>query len=69
MMLGPMRLWRLLVRQWQSRPGRALATVGSVAVAVGAVVATWVSADASRAGYRRLTEAVDGVPAIDVRTS
>jgi putative ABC transport system permease protein len=61
-----MRLWRLLVRQWRSRPGRALATIASVAVAVGAVVATWVSADASRAGYRRLTEAVDGVPAIDV---
>ena len=61
-----MRLWRLLVRQWRLRPGRALATVGSVAVAVGAVVATWVSADASRAGYRKLTETVEGVPSIDV---
>ncbi len=61
-----MRLWRLLLRQWRLRPGRALATVGSVAVAVGAVVATWVSADASRAGYRRLTETVEGVPSIDV---
>jgi putative ABC transport system permease protein len=57
---------RLLLRQWRNRPGRALATAASVAVAVGAVVATWVSADASRAGYRRLTEAVDGVPSIDV---
>jgi len=61
-----MRLWNLLLRQWRSRPGRALATAASVAVAVGAVVATWVSADASRAGYRRLTEAVEGVPSIDV---
>jgi putative ABC transport system permease protein len=61
-----MRLWRLLVRQWRSRPGRALATVASVAVAVGAVVATWVSADASRAGYTRITEAVEGLPTIDV---
>jgi putative ABC transport system permease protein len=61
-----MSLWRLLLRQWGNRPGRALATIASVAVAVGAVVATWVSADASRAGYRRLTDAVDGVPAIDV---
>jgi len=61
-----MRLRGLLQRQWRSRPGRALATVGSVAVAVGAVVATWVSADASRAGYRRLTETVEGVPSIDV---
>ena len=61
-----MRLGPLLLRQWRNRPGRALATAASVAVAVGAVVATWVSADASRAGYRRLTEAVEGVPAIDV---
>jgi putative ABC transport system permease protein len=61
-----MRLWRLLLRQWLTRPGRALATAASVAVAVGAVVATWVSADASRAGYRRLTAAVEGVPSIDV---
>jgi len=61
-----MRLERLLVRQWWNRPGRALATVASVAVAVGAVVATWVSADASRTGYRRLTEAIDGVPVVDV---
>jgi putative ABC transport system permease protein len=61
-----MRLWRLLLRQWLARPGRALATAASVAVAVGAVVATWVSADASRAGYRRLTAAVEGVPSIDV---
>lgn len=61
-----MRLERLLVRQWWNRPGRALATVVSVAVAVGAVVATWVSADASRTGYRRLTEAIDGVPVVDV---
>jgi putative ABC transport system permease protein len=61
-----MRLWRLLLRQWLTRPGRALATAASVAVAVGAVVATWVSADASRAGYRRLTAAVEGVPSVDV---
>jgi putative ABC transport system permease protein len=57
---------RLLLRQWRNRPGRALATAASVAVAVGAVVATWVAADASRAGYRRLTETVEGVPSIDV---
>ena len=56
----------MLLRQWARRPGRALATIASVAVAVGAVVATWVSADASRTGYRRLTEAVEGVPAVDV---
>ena len=61
-----MRLGGLLLRQWRNRPGRALATAASVAVAVGAVVATWVSADASRAGYRRLTAAVEGVPSIDV---
>jgi putative ABC transport system permease protein len=61
-----MKFGRLLLRQWKNRPGRALATAASVAVAVGAVVATWVSADASRAGYRRLTEAVEGVPSIDI---
>jgi putative ABC transport system permease protein len=61
-----MNLGRLLLRQWRNRPGRALATAASVAVAVGAVVATWVAADASRAGYRRLTETVEGVPSIDV---
>ncbi|MFM7207510.1 MAG: ABC transporter permease [Planctomycetaceae bacterium] len=61
-----MRLGTLILRQWRLRPGRAVAAAASVAVAVGAVVATWAAADASRAGYRRLTEAVAGVPAIDV---
>ena len=56
----------MLIRQWARRPGRAAATIASVAVAVGAVVATWVSADASRTGYRQLTEAVEGLPTIDV---
>ena len=61
-----MTISRLLRRQWRKRPGRALATVASVAVAVAAVVATWVAADASRAGYRRLAETVEGVPSIDI---
>ena len=54
------------MRQWSKRPGRALATVASVATAVGAIVATWAAADASRAGYRRLSEAVGGAAVIDV---
>ena len=57
---------RLLRRQWRKRPGRALATAASVAVAVAAMVAIWVAADASRAGYRRLAETVEGVPSIDI---
>ncbi len=61
-----MKLGQLLLRQWRNRPGRALATAASVAVAVAAVVATWISADASRAGYGRLAEALDGVPVVDV---
>jgi putative ABC transport system permease protein len=61
-----MSMRRLLLRQWRNRPGRALATVIGVAVAVGAVVATWASADASRAGYRRLTATFDGMPVVDV---
>ena len=56
----------LLLRQWRNRPGRAIATAASVAVAVGAVVATWLSADASREGYRRLAESIEGVPSIDI---
>lgn len=66
MSAGILDLRRLLVRQWTRRPGRALATILSVAVAVGAVVATWVSADASRAGYRKLTSSIEGVPAVDI---
>ena len=61
-----MRFRTLLLRQWRNRPGRALAAAASVAVAVGAVVATWASADASREGYRRLTETVAGIPSIDI---
>jgi len=61
-----MSMGRLLRRQWRKRPGRALATAASVAVAVASVVATWVAADASRAGYRRLAETVEGVPSIDI---
>ena len=40
--------------------------MASVAVAVAAMVATWVASDASRAGYRRLAETVEGVPSIDI---
>ena len=61
-----MRLGRLLLRQWRSRPGRALATAASVAVAVGAVVATWVSANVSRSGYSQLAEVIGGVSTVDV---
>lgn len=61
-----MRLRSLLLRQWRSRPGRAIATAASIAVAVGAVVATWVSASVSRTGYERLAEVIDGVPTVDV---
>jgi len=43
-----------------------MATVASVAVAVAAMVATWVASDASRAGYRRLAETVEGVPSVDI---
>ncbi|MEY3204254.1 MAG: Macrolide export ATP-binding/permease protein MacB, partial [Planctomycetota bacterium] len=56
----------LLLRQWQRRPGRALATVASIAVAIGAIVATWIASDASRVGYRALAESIEGTPAIDI---
>jgi putative ABC transport system permease protein len=61
-----MRLGNLLLRQWRSRPGRAIATAASIAVAVGAIVATWVSASVSRSGYNRLAEVIDGYPTVDV---
>ena len=61
-----MNLRTLLFRQWRSRPGRAIATAVSVAVAVGAVVATWLAADASREGYRRLAESIEEVPSVDI---
>ena len=61
-----MNEFSLLLRQWQRRPGRALATVASIAVAIGAVVATWIAADASRVGYRALAESIEGSPAVDV---
>ena len=61
-----MKLGTLILRQWQCQPGRALSTALSVAVAVGAVVATWAAADASRMGYRRLVEAVEGQPSLMV---
>lgn len=57
---------KLLRRHWQSQPGRTAATVASIAVAVGAVVATWAAADASRSGYRRLAEAAEGTPSLIV---
>jgi putative ABC transport system permease protein len=64
-----MNMTRLLMRQWQSQPSRAAATVASVAVAVGAVVATWAAADASRSGYRRLAETAEGTPSLVVSSS
>jgi putative ABC transport system permease protein len=64
-----MNMTRLLMRQWQTQPSRAVATVASVAVAVGAVVATWAAADASRSGYRRLAEMAEGTPSLIVSSA
>jgi putative ABC transport system permease protein len=61
-----MTFFTLLVRQWQRRPGRTAMTAASVALAVGAVVATWVASDASRSGYERLAESIEGRPVVDV---
>lgn len=55
-----------ILRQWRRRPGRALAAAAAVAVGVTAIVATWLAADAARAGYRRLTGALEGPPAVEV---
>lgn len=55
-----------IVRQWRRRPGRALAAAAAVAVGVAAIVATWLAADAARAGYRRLATALEGPPALDI---
>ncbi|MFN9369704.1 MAG: ABC transporter permease [Planctomycetia bacterium] len=55
-----------ILRQWRRRPGRALAAAAAVAVGVAAVVATWLAADAARAGYRRLAGALQGPVSVDV---
>lgn len=64
-----MNMTKLLMRQWQTQPSRAAATVASVAVAVGAVVATWAAANASRSGYRRLAETAEGTPSLIVSSA
>lgn len=61
-----MGLLYLIFRQWKLRPGRCALSVISLAIALASVVGTMLSQQSVRSNYRRLSEKVEGAPALDV---
>ncbi len=61
-----MNLVHLIVRQWRRRPARTVLSILSVAIAVAAVLGVALAQTSVRLGYRKLLEAVEGRPALEV---
>lgn len=61
-----MNLSYLIFRQWRLRPGRCSLSVLSLAIALASVIGTMLSQQSVRGNYRRLSDKVEGTPAIDV---
>jgi len=61
-----MNLFHLIAHGWRQRPARTLLSVASVAIAIAAVLGTSLSQSSVRQGVRKLNQAIDKFPAIDV---
>lgn len=64
-----MSLQFLTWRQWRQRPGRALLTVLSVAIAVAAVLGTAFAQSTVRRAYESMNAALEGPPVLDIVTA
>ncbi len=61
-----MNLLHVIGRQWRQRPARTVLSVLSVAIAVAAVFGVALAQSSVRLGYRKLIQAVEGSPALEV---
>ncbi|HTN74133.1 MAG TPA: FtsX-like permease family protein, partial [Pirellulaceae bacterium] len=61
-----MSLQHLTAREWRRRPGRALLTILSVAIAVTAVLGTSLAQTTVRQAYRQVSLTLEGPPALEI---
>ena len=61
-----MNLLHVIVRQWRERPARTVLSILSVAIAVAAVFGVALAQSSVRLGYRKLIQAVEGSPALEI---
>ena len=61
-----MNLVHLIVGQWRQRPARTLLSILSVTIAVAAVFGVVLAQASVRLGYRKIWEAVEGRPALEI---
>jgi putative ABC transport system permease protein len=61
-----MNLVHIIVRQWRQRPARTLLSILSVAIAVAAVFGVALAQAGVRLSYRKLLQAVEGRPALEI---
>ena len=62
-----MTLARLVLRSFQSRPGRALLTLGSIIIGVAGVVSVGLAIRTTRGAYQAMSNALSGRAALEVR--
>ncbi len=62
-----MTLWRLIVRSLESRPGRAVLTLGSIMIGVAGVVSVGLAVHTTRGAYQKMYDALAGRAALEVR--
>src|SRR6185295_9728086 len=61
-----MNLLHVIGRQWRQRPARTVLSILSVAIAVAAVFGVALAQSSVRLGYRKLIQAVEGSPALEM---
>lgn len=61
-----MNLIHLITQEWLSRPGRALLTALSVAIAVATLMGVLLAAKSSRSAYRSLSAELEGPPSLEI---
>lgn len=61
-----MNLMHVIGRQWRERPARTVLSILSVAIAVAAVFGVALAQSSVRLGYRKLIQAVEGSPALEI---
>ena len=64
-----MALFRLSLRELQSRPVRTLLTLLSIVIGAGAIVATYLSSASARLAQRAMVESVTGYAHLEVHAA
>ncbi|MGA2799232.1 MAG: ABC transporter permease, partial [Thermoguttaceae bacterium] len=63
-----MTLWTFTIRQWKSRPGRAILTLASVVIGVAAVLSVATVTTSTRRAYMNLDQSIAGRATLEIST-